>query len=197
MCICRERLETDDEQIVDELIKKVLLAISTGERTHDAPVVVAIEAGGSTKYEAGKFERFGREVGIREIIMLAERKDQKIGTRKDPGITDNFVSDMRHALTYNEVCIADDCVSISSSLAKPPPTMEDQCRELRSEFMRFRYDRKKHKIHGKDGKDNNDDLMIALLMGIHWGIFFINSANPTYCEFKRKFPALAPYAYVT
>jgi len=167
------------------MVYNMVEALVKHRRTHSAPLVVAIEAcSGDSMYVSKFFQEASRHFGM-NICILAEIKGGKDqGVPKDEDITKAMVYATEYSMANNTICIADDCVAVSSNVARPPPTMADQRRELTNQFMKFRIDPNTGKMNGKQGSCN-DDLLITLMMTLYWSVEFCNSDREDYGEFKH------------
>lgn len=108
------------------------------------------------------------------------------GVPKNKQTTKQMISATTFALSSGQVCIATDCVSISTEYAKPQLNMEDQKRELKNQFIRFKFNPLANKYTGKDGASKNDDLLIAFMMIFHWSIVFRQDYCQQYQLFKEE-----------
>lgn len=192
IAVCRERIVRRNSNIVENMINKFMYALATHDRTKMKPVVSCIEAdSGDAIYIANTFKEVAAVYGINHMTMcemggMSGAHMKEPGVPKDKRTTKQMISATTFALSSGQVCIADDCVSISTDYAKPQLKMEDQKHELKNQFMRFRFNPMSDKYTGKDGASKNDDLIIAFMMIFHWAMIFRQDYSQQYEIFKNE-----------
>lgn len=167
------------------MVQKTMQAIASNRRCALAPIVIAIEAcSGDAMYIAPMFSECARKYALSHCVMSEIRGGKEQGVPKDEDVTRRMIATTVCLLSANSVCIADDCVAISSDFARPPATMANQRQELASQFLRFRADPKTGQISGKGLTGQNDDLIITFMMALYWSVHFCESGRPDYEKFK-------------
>lgn len=124
--------------------------------------------------------------GINHITMSEIGDNKEQGVPKNPKVTKKLISATAYMLSAKAVCIAEDCVSISSDFARPELKMEDQRRELKNQFIRYHYNPVADKYTGKGGASNNDDFIVAFMMPLHWSTVFRQDQAPQYIVWKEQ-----------
>lgn len=191
--MAHEKMVASDMRIVKDLVFRTVDAVlqnprcrrMNGGTDQGVPIIVAIEGyQGDTMYIGPLFiEACAKRT---EVCLLSEIRNKDIGVLKDETITRMLIAATQAALCANIVCIADDCVSISSSFARPPLNMSKQREDLARQFVAFRSDPRTGRVSGKGPGGQQDDIIITFMMNLYWSQYFNMSERADYVMFKRR-----------
>jgi hypothetical protein len=195
--MCAEKVNANEERL-NSIIYKLLLSLRENPRVQSpyygvAPIIVAIEGVTADVMHLGpKFKDTAQEMGI-ELVLMRELKvtedGQGIGVPKNQVTTKTMTFLTKALLAQKSMCVASDCLAISSDRALPPATLHDNIVKLCTQLGQFKV-YPNGRIDGKLEGRVNDDLGVSTMTAFLWGQAFCCSVKEEYTDFKARFPAL-------